>query len=81
MNERHCQVLEAPLKPQNLGDTNVETLRTESASDPGTGIADIEDITENNMRRCYELTSAEIYFMNFESIDSVSAKPEPKNEN
>ena len=50
-------------KPQNLGDTNVETLKTESASDPATGIADIEDITENNMRRCYELTSAEIYFM------------------
>ena len=50
-------------KPQDSQDKNVETLKTESISEPKTGIADIEDITENNMRRCYELTSAEIYFM------------------
>ena len=40
-------------KSQDLGDKNVETLRTESISDPGTGITDIEEIMEINMRRCY----------------------------
>ena len=50
-------------KPQDSGDKNVETLRTESISDPGTGITDIEEIMEINMRRCYWLTLAEIYFM------------------
>ena len=57
-------------KSQDLGDKNVETVRTESVSDPGTGIANIEEITENNMRRCYELTLAKIYFMS--NQDKVS---------
>ena len=69
-------------KPQDSGNKNVETLRTENVSDPGTGIADIEEITKNNIRRCYELTLAEIFFMfnqdkvsqNLTNVGSVKVK-------